>query len=72
MEFVVDDQQQPNRDGEALGATGRDGAHHVPALTAGSIPVVREQPRACLAPLRNAKFFKILHHIESLDACMKH
>ena len=28
--------------------------------------------RLCLVPSQNAKFFKILRHIESLDACMKH
>jgi len=28
--------------------------------------------RPCLVPLRFAKFFKIIRHIESLDAYMKH
>jgi hypothetical protein len=28
--------------------------------------------RLCLVPRNFAKFFNIPHHIESLDACMKH
>jgi hypothetical protein len=30
------------------------------------------QPRPCSVAPQNAKFFKILRHIESLDVCMKH
>jgi len=28
--------------------------------------------RPCLLPPKNTKFFKILRHIESLDACMEY